>query len=1157
MSLRFLLGRAGSGKSHLCLEEIRRQLRELPIGPPLIYLVPEQISFQSEYTLAKTAESRGMIRAQVFSFRRLAWKVLQEVGGGARPHISSNGIKMLLRQAMEKHQEKLRLFSRSVDKTGFADQLEELYIELKRYNVNAEQLMKPYQRMLERAEQGPEFRLLTDKLHDLQLVFQEVAAKLDGHYLDSEDYLRLLAEKIPYSAYMREAEVWIDGFHGFTPQEYAVILSLLRTCRRVTISLCLDRPYDREQLERLDLFYPTGDTYLRIKEWAEKIGVEMESPVILGGEANGSYKLMRFKDAALHHLEQQIGRVAGESYHEETDSIQLFQAVNRRAEVEGIAREIVDLVRDHGYRYRDIAVMVRDGETYQDLISTVFPDYGIPIFLDAKRSMLHHPLIELIRSALEVIEHGWPSDALFRCLKTDLLLPDQGLRNDLDRLENLVLAYGITGSRWTDGKPWEMEEEDRFAQLRQRIVAPLADLEKRLQQAQDIRAMVTALYLFLEGLEIPKRLEEWMEEAQQAGDLLKVREHGQVWSSVVDLCDQMVEVMGEDHLPLPSFIKIFTAGLEGMQFSLVPPGLDQVVVGTMDRTRASNLKAIFLLGVNDGILPARPKEDGILLESERDLLLQEGIELAPGSRQRLLEEEFLIYTLFASPRERLYLSYPLADEEGRALAPSEVVKRLKQIFPHLKERLILLEPAVGEDLFFVNHPRRTLSYLSVKLRGWQKGYPIDPLWFDLYNWFIRHPIWSDLAKHLLSALFYRNQESRLRQETSRSLYGTHLKASVSRLELYQSCPFSHFASYGLKLQERQVFRLDTPDIGQLFHGALHRMTELIQAEGRTWADLEEAEVERLSDQVVDQVTPELKRQILVSSNRMQYIGYKLKNVVKRAGHVLHQHALRSQFTTIGSEILFPQEGELPTLRFTLRNGCTLELVGRIDRVDQARGQEGLYVRVIDYKSGSRSLDLSEVFFGLSLQMLAYLDVVVTHAENWLGERAVPAGMLYFHVHNPMLSAEGPMSHEEIGRKLLSKHKMRGLILENQEAVELMDIHTKSYEQLSNGYSSLIPVRVKREGGFVHHQSSLVNLRQLEQLRQHVRKLIQEIGTEITDGVVEISPYQFKKKMPCSFCVYKPVCQFDPLFEDNRYRRLMAKKKDEIWTELGLGGGKEE
>lgn len=1145
MSVRLLIGRAGSGKSHRCKEEIVQQLYDSPIGSPLIYLVPEQMTFQAEYELAKRENLHGMMRAQVFSFRRLAWKVLGEVGGIARKHINSLGIKMVLRQVLEQNQHHLRFYGRAAAQMGFTDQLEQIFIEFKRYMIDSERIKQQVELLEEKRDEGPQFRLLSDKLHDLHLIYQEVEQRLREKYLDSEDYLRLLAQQIPHSRYMQQAEIWIDGFHGFTPQEYAVIVAMMETSSRVTITLTLDSPYDEVERD-YDLFYPTGMTYLRIKQLTSMLNLPFAVQALEDSH--------RYKSWDLRVLEKKFGDRHIQHHIDEVQGIHLFPAVHRRAEVEGIAREVLRLTREEGFRWRDVAILVRDMDTYEPLFTTIFADYEIPIFIDRKRTMLHHPLIELLRSALEVVSQGWPTDAVLRCIKTGLLAPKIS-QHDLDQFENYVLEYGIHHHRWTEDKPWQIyvrtglkkdeeEVQERIRalnELRYSLIAPLKCLQQELECSQSVRDYCQAIVHFLTQLDVPKELEKWMDSCIQHGKLERAKEHGQVWNAVCTLLDQMVEVMGEDILPLDRFVRIIESGMEGMHFSLVPTSVDQVMIGSI-QSRLANVRAAFVVGVNDGVYPAPPAETSLLSESEREILAQAGIELAPSSEQRLLEEEFLMYTLLTTPSEKLYITYPLADEEGRGLEPSAYVNHIKRLFPKIKERLLLHEPTYGNDQEFISRPRPTLSQLAVQLRSWRKGYVINPLWFGVYNWYMEHDEWRDRAYWMLQSLYYTNQEKGLSKATARKLYSDHLRASISRLERFQACPFAHFADYGLGLKERPIFRLEAPDIGELFHAALDRMSHYLRKARRSWRDLDIEEVDLLAQRVVEELAPEFQKQILFSTKRMQYIGNKLAKVVSRAGKVLREHSLRSHFTPVETEVYFAENGVIPSLIFTLPNGCTLELIGRIDRVDVAQGSRGLYVRIMDYKSSVRSLNLMEVYYGIALQMLTYLDVVVSNAERWLGQTAIPAGMLYFHVHDAMVKADGPLAIEDLQRQLLLQYKMKGLLLADEESVRLMDLG------IGNSRSDIIPVGFKKDGSF-YQNSSVISNEQLEQLRNHVRHTIQQIGLDITEGNVQIAPYLLKKNTPCRFCAYKPVCQFDTLFEDNRYRKLYAYDKEQLWLLL--------
>ncbi|ERI07342.1 helicase-exonuclease AddAB subunit AddB [Aneurinibacillus aneurinilyticus] len=1171
MALRIIVGRAGSGKSAHCIREIRDRQQQQPMGAPLIYLVPQQMSFQVEYELAAQAGVSGTMRAQVFSFRRLAWKILQEVGGLSRIHIDSTGMKMILRRILEKRGGELRVFGRAMDRNGFTDQLEEMYGELVRHGMTAEDLLVQQEALIRRNE-GEGNGFLADKLHDMHLIYDELERYLADRYLDTEHYLPLLAERLERSRYICGAEIWVDGFEHFTPQELLVLKGLWTCAGDMTVTLTLEAPSDPGTVpDELDLFYSSAITYRVLTELAEKSGIRVESPIVLSQTG----PVARFaRNPELAHLEAYYNQHPVRPYPYSANSIRMIAAANRRAEIEGAAQRILSLVRDKGYRWRDIVVLVRNSKDYEHLFTTVFEDYDIPIFLDEKRPMLHHPLTELIRSALEVIRYNWRYEAIFRCIKTELLFQPEieetaeMMRHRIDRIENYVLAHGIEGYRWTDPNwEWkyriyrgldensvevaatmrqsdeELAMEEEITQLRKRITAPLQQLERALTKAKNVRELCEGLYLFLMELNVPLHLEQWSEAAKKEHRLEQAREHGQVWQALINMLDQIVEVMGDERMDMETFASVIEAGMENLKFALVPPALDQVLVGSLDRTRFANVKCAFILGINDGVIPARPKDDGMLSEGERETLLASGMLLGPGSRRKLMEEEFMLYRALTSASEYLFLSYALADEEGKGLLPSALMKRMKEMFPQVKEEFVtteVAEVAAEEDqLAFLANPSRALSYLSAQLQQWRKGYGLAPLWWDAYNWLLREM--PERQACVTQALFYRNEERALQKETSQALYGKKIRASVSRMERFQACPFSHFASYGLKLRERELYRLEAPDIGQLFHAALKLVGEHMEKKQVEWGALEAEQMHRLAAEQVDVLSPLLQKQILLSSGRNRYITHKLKNVVGRAAVMLGEHARRSKFTPRALELGFGMGAQLPPLVFDL-NGCTMELVGRIDRVDGAESTQGLLLRIIDYKSSAKDLVIEDVYFGLSLQMLTYLDVLISQAEAFFGETAVPAGILYFHVHNPLLRSLVPLSEDKIQDEIRKRFKMKGLLVENEEIVRLMDT------ELETGYSDILPVALKKDGGF-YSTSRVISSERLDQLRRYTRAMIREVGQRITDGDISIYPYRHKKRIACTFCTFKSVCQFDQMVEPGEFHVLRRESDEVMWQEI--------
>ncbi|MCY8115263.1 helicase-exonuclease AddAB subunit AddB [Bacillus spizizenii] len=1152
MGAEFLVGRSGSGKTKLIIDSIQDELRRAPFGKPIIFLVPDQMTFLMEYELAKTPDMGGMIRAQVFSFSRLAWRVLQHTGGMSRPFLTSTGVQMLLRKLIEEHKQEFKVYQKASDKSGFTAQVERMLTEFKRYCLEPEDIRRMAESGTASEYRGE--RVLSEKLHDLSILYQQMEKSLADHYLHSEDYLTLLAEHIPLAEDIKGAHIYVDGFYQFTPQEFRVLEQLMVHAEHITFSLTADKPsYEREPHE-LELFRMTGKTYYRLHQKAKELNLDITYKELSGIERHTQTQ-------ELAHLEAQYEARPAIPYAEKQEAFTVMQAANRRAELEGIAREIHTLVREKGYRYKDVAILARQPEDYKDMVKEVFADYEIPYFIDGKASMLNHPLIEFIRSSIDVLKGNWRYEAVFRCVKTELLFPlnepKTKVREQVDQLENYCIAYGIKGDRWTKGDRFhyrrfvsldddfaqtdqEIEMENMLNDTRDWIVPPLFQFQKRMKKAKTVQEKAEALYRYLEETDVPLKLDQERQRAEEDGRIIEAQQHQQAWDAVIQLLEEFVEMMGDDEISLDLFQQMMEAGAESLTFSLIPPALDQVFVGNMDLSRMYGTSCTFVLGANDGVLPARPDENGVLSDDDREWLKTIGIELSSGGRERLLDEHFLIYMAFSSPSDRLYVSYPIADAEGKTLLPSIVIKRLEELFPQHKERLLTNEPeqvSDEEQLMYVVNKSVAQSFTASQLRLWTREYDISDVWWSTYNVLMSEPDRLQ-SKKLFSSLFFRNEVKQLERSVSRQLYGERIQGSVSRMETFNACPFSHFASHGLHLKERQFFKLEAPDIGQLFHSSLKLISDRLREQKMDWRDLTKEQCELFSYDAVERLAPKLQKEILLSSNRHYYVKEKLQKIVTRVSGILSEHAKASGFVPIGLELGFGGKGPLPPLTFKLKNGCTMELGGRIDRVDKAESSKGLLLRIVDYKSSDKGLDLAEVYYGLALQMLTYLDLSITHSADWLGMRATPAGVLYFHIHDPMIQSNLPLGLDEIEQEIFKKFKMKGLLLGDQEAVRLMDT------TLQEGRSNIINAGLKKDGS-LRSDSAAVGEKEFELLTKHVRRTFQEAGEQITDGRVSIEPYKMKNKTPCTYCAFKSVCQFDESLEENEYRPLKAEKDKTI------------
>ncbi|HOL91166.1 MAG TPA: exodeoxyribonuclease V subunit gamma [Clostridiales bacterium] len=1243
MGLRIVYGRAGSGKSSFCYNEIReRASTDGNAGkavPKLLLIVPEQFSLQAEKNLARITGASGIYRAEVLSFRRLAYRVFSEVGGVTRRHIDSAGKSMLLFRILDRLGSELKVFSRAALRKGFIESLSDAITEFKRYDIAPEAL-------LEAASGTEDGSLLKDKLHDLSLVYSEFEKQLHQNYLDADDDLVELYKKLDLSTQYDGAEIWIDEFSGFTPQEYKVIGKLLVKAARVTICMCTDCLSDDPNDSAPMVFGPVRKTAEKLLRLAEHLGVHVEKPVRLDGvilrsrtdsteaspadpaasagpAASGRDRKVpdtgkktspsvatvsagdpskgvsvRFIDSeAIGHLERNFWKYPYSRYTKQTDDIHITASANPYSEVEDAARDILRICRDHGFRFRDIAVTMRNPDDYSSIIKSVFARYGIPYFLDGKRDIDGHPLIVFILSALEIFTGNWSYEAVFRYAKTGLLSIG---RQDLDILENYVLANGIRGSMWTREDDWDYpvgyderkepsEREpvllERINAARRELVAPLISFRAKTKGGARAVTFCTALYDLLCETGAAKRIEELSEMFADTGMLDRANEYRQVWNTVMDVFTQIVEVLGEETVGTERFSDILSVGFAGHKMGLIPPSLDQVLVGSMERARSHDIKALYILGANEGVLPGNLGGDSLLSDSDRDSLARAGLELPGNTQNRIREERFMIYMALATPSRYLRLSYPAADRDGRALRPSRVISEIKRIMPSVTVKSNVVEDP--GSLPQPSAPEPVFDEMVSRLRRLYDGNRIHDGWKRIYGWFNGRPEWKDKCRAVLSGLDYTNQAKNLTKDRALKLYGNPVFTSVSRMETYAACPFSFFVKYGLKAKERKVFSFEQVDAGTFMHNIIDEFSRSLVKNGKSWRDIDEEWCRAEVSKLVDRYLSGKGRNVLGSSKRYLYLSDRLKRTVVKSLMLISKHIAAGSFEPSGYEVEFGQNGRYPEITIELPSGEMIKLTGRIDRIDTMKGEDGTYLRIIDYKSGSRALKLGDVYYGLQLQLITYMDAVLgqhikagsgsaeddtakdagpahgdpagdtikdgcaTYSPDKAGEQAgengkgagklIPAGALYFRLSDPLIRCGRDSTEEEIEKAIMKELRMKGLVLADVKLIREMDKDIA-------GDSLIIPARINKDGSL--GRSSAATEKQFRELCGHVRKLLGSIGKSILDGNVAVNPYKRQKMTACEYCVYSSVCQFDTAMRDNRYRYLADLDDDEVWRLIG-------
>ncbi|MDU1408392.1 MAG: helicase-exonuclease AddAB subunit AddB [Clostridium sp.] len=1141
MGIRFIYGRAGSGKSTYCLNSIKNRLNDNN-GNTLIYLVPEQYTFQRETMLLKDVGEEGLLRAQVLSFKTMAQKVFDECGGRVHDRMRDVGKSMLIHKILQESEENLQYFNRISKEQGFTDIISETITEFKKYNVTPSVLREGLTKIDDEE--------LKSKLTDLANIFEKFDISISENLVDTDDELTYLANKLNNCSLYDNAEIWIDEFTTFTPQQMEVIKGLAKKCKEVNIALCMDEVSSGDDSEVTDIFNSLKTTELRILNMMRDEHIGYEKPVNLNDNKNNRFKY----NHELKHLEKYFFTYPFKSYKQDVNTIRLYKANNSYDEVENVAKEILRFVRDKGYRFRDISVVCRNIDDYEKIATVIFNEYDIPFFLDKKIDILSNPLIVLILSSIEVMIRNWSYESVFKYLKSGLVNIDS---NEIDILENYVLANGIKGFKWTNELSISEEDNDEIDPIKVMIKVrePLIKLHSRIRGNKSVKAICTAIYEFLIELDCFNRIEEWISEFDEYGMQSKVMEYQQVSEIVIDILDQAVDVIGEDLITINEFYKILNAGFQNREIGIIPVALDQVNIGGIGRIKGRNVKVLFIVGVNDGVLPAANKDEGILSDRDRDLLKENGIELSSSTRAKVFEEQYMVYTALTLASDYLMISYPMADFEGKSLRASIVIPRLKRIFPKLIEESDLFNLKEKSDKYSkVTAPIPTFNELILALRRNYENEDVEDYWKDVYCWYKDKEEFYNKSGNILEGLKYSNDGEVVAREKLKKLYSIkdgRLLFSVSRLENYAECPFSYFIKYGLKARDRKVYEFSAPDLGSFMHEILDEFTNKVKRERISWSELNSERCRNIVSDLIEKKLIEDGNSILNSSKKYKYFTNRFKRVIAKSVSVLAEQMRKGQFEIFSNEFQFGNLRDGAPIKLELPSGEEVYLTGRIDRIDSLDLHGNTYIRVIDYKSGSKKFDLNELYYGLQIQLLVYLDAILKNSEYILHTQAMPGAILYFKIDDPIIKSKSELQDEEIRKQVLDKLKMNGLLLKDAELVKAMDNDMETY-------SLVIPVTFKKDGDFSSN-SSVITEEQFNILREYVNFKMIELCEDMLSGKIRIEPCKNQRTSYCDYCDYSAICQFDTSIKDNKYKLVLKKDDKEIWNDMieKVKGGSED
>ena len=1130
MSLQLILGGSGSGKTTFLYDNIIKASIKHPDKQYLI-LVPEQFTMQAQKDVVTRHPDHATMNIDIVSFQRLAYRIFEELAVEQKPVLDDMGKSMVLRKVTAACRKQLGLYAGHLNKNGFISQLKSMLSEFYQYGITPSIL----QTMAGQARTP----LLQQKLTDFSIIFQEFQDYISGQCITTEEVLDVLCQVLPNSKIIAGSVIALDGYTGFTPVQYRLLELFLIHAKQVVVTVTADKRIPLQPSPGMQsLFYMSSQIVRRLSVMAKEHQVRQLPEIWCEGQLEGRFAV----GEELAYLEQHLFRYeAGRYQGAMNGSLELFQSSNPAEEIGQVVHRIQQLVIRSGLRYRDVAVVTGDLPGYGREIGHQFEQNGIPFFLDDKKTIISNPMVELIRAALEVVQRDFSYESVFRYLRTGLVTTD---RVRTDRMENYVLALGIRGyKKWNStwdrvyrgGGGLNLQELNEFREL---VMTPLFDLREALRKpAVTIAGMAEAVILFLETCRVQEKMLEYEEQFTSRGEYRLAKEYSQVYEMVLDLLERLKLLLGSETVGKKEFMDILDAGFSEMTVGVIPATVDRVVVGDITRSRLAHVKVLFFVGVNDGIVPARKNRGSLLLDREREFFGEHQLELAPTAREDSFQQRFYLYLAMTKPARKLIMSYAKTGSDGKSRRASYLIGELRQMFPDLPVTEGKSEALAGSGIYSVPEAWQQL------IRGLQQVSQLDDSRFlELYRWFLASAEHREDVEKLVNAACYIYEQQGIGHAAAQALYGKIISGSVTRLEQYASCAYSHFLQYGLELMERQQYTLAAADIGNLFHDSIDLCFRQIKEAGKDWNTVTDEERNTLVERCVKQVTEEYGNTILNSSSRNAYLAKRVEHITKRTVWALQQQIIKGDFVPSGFEVSFSAADNLQAMKIALSEEEALHLRGRIDRMDLCQDGQQVYVKIIDYKSGSTSFDLAAVYYGLQLQLVVYMDAVMEMTRRQFPDKeVVPAGLLYYNIQNPVVQKEGELSPEEIDAEILRKLKMNGLINSELEVIRHMD-HEIEKE------SDVIPVVLKGEE-VQESRSSVANRERFEKLSVYVQEKLRRTGRELLDGENTAAPYKSGTRTACDYCPYHAVCGFDKKTAGYEYRRFKSKKTEEIWEEI--------
>lgn len=1115
MSLKFVLGAAGSGKSKYVIEQAAVSHS---LGKNAIIIVPEQYTHQCEQAmLAQTGYICDSL--YVTSFNRLANKLISN--SGLRHKAADSCAKaMLVTRAITRSRQALTYYKNAENHTGYIELFADAISEFKKGQIMPETL-----KVMAEQVTSPVF---SARMFDLATIYEEYNKLLGIDFVDGDDDITLMASLCFGNEYIKNAVIYIDEFFRFTKNELFCIEAMLSSGADVVVSLCMP-----EDALKDGNFSVVADTKRRLEECAKTAGVSIAFPEIMEGKP-------RFLSPELAALEHAMATGVG-GYDGKVQNVSLVAFKNRYDEAEYVATQIKKLVKS-GYAYRDIAVITGDYEGYKELICTTFALYDIPVFADNRKKFLDHPIVVYLFSVLDLLG-GFTTDKVSVYMKSGFA---DITRDEASRLENYSLSCAINYNDWLDDERFLKKSASIFAHeedaglegeaqlaVKNRLIAPIVSLKEKISQSKNVADRVDALGDFLAQTDLKGKILAAAEEFRAQGKLNLADEYTEVYNIIIETLDTMKSFLGDENVGLAILGEILRAGFSQKSIGIIPKVYDSVSFGDLNRSVIKNVKAAFLIGVNDGAFPAIPDSGVLLSDEEREFLTQRGVAVAPDSKILIEGAEFSVYEAVNVAREKLFVSYPI-DNDGQGLRPAGFISKLRRTFPDIEQKTYLTQISLPAENC-VASKASAYTYVLTHISNLEE----NSLAKRLFKLLSEDEEYKEKIERAVEFSKYENKAGKLSKDAVSALYGKSLVGSVSRFERFSACPFSFFVEYGLRARERKVMKVEAPDVGSLLHEVVEIFARRVKEQGLNFGTLTRAEQTQITDGIIEEMFEGMIVRKVFAQGRVEALKKRLKSLVSKSVWAICEHIARGEFEPAAFELSFDKDGDIEPVTVTLPTGEEITMIGRIDRVDTFSHEGKLYIKVIDYKSGAKSYSLADIFNRTTLQLSVYMIAVTENGKKALGsDNTAFGGMFYFRLDDPMEKGAPQEVDEE---KVLKAFKMSGLTSENQDVIRAMD-------KGASGWSAVIPVYIKADGTPSPAQSKLASLEQYEKLKRYVKRAVTEIGQEILSGNIDIRPVRDGDITPCSYCRYRGVCGFDINEHPCRYVKKFS-SDDDIWNEM--------